>query len=164
LNCATTNFHHEKSNIALCAHRQFVASAQIHIQLPAQHLGDTTVLANRYNLSDSLLRCDSCFVDLRTIRKNVKECYSEITETASPIQLASACADNYINQGSTQTACSFYLPDDPVSGQICRMVFENAVTTLNIATGTGSTIITTSATSSSVFVYKYYASAWKRIQ
>jgi hypothetical protein len=128
------------------------AAAQVHMEFPPQHKGDTTVYAYPYNLVDSILRCDSCFLDLRTVRKNVVECATEVTSSSSPVQLTATCFDNLINQGITPMSCTFMLPESPVNGQICRLVFNNAVTTMVIA--------------DSVFTYKFYteASTWKRIQ
>ena len=142
-----------------------ISSAQVRTQFVPQNLGDFTLMANRYNLISAILSCDSCFVDVRTMRSSGTECASNIIETASPMQLDATCWDNLINQGSTQSTFVFKLPASPVNGQLCRLVFHNAVTTLGITDAGGSSLYSGSATSSSVFTYKYYsaASTWKRI-
>lgn len=144
----------------------YCLSAQIHIEYPSQRLGDTSVFSYRFDLTDSLLNCPTCLPTLKAIRANVVECVTVVTSTAEDIQLTSACFDNYIDQGSTQDETTFRLPASPVNGQICRLVFGNAVTDLSLANSGGSLLLHSSATSTSVFTYKYIsaASAWKRIQ
>lgn len=94
--------------------------------------------------------------------------YSTITSTTSPVTLTSDNADNFINQGGTQATFTFNLPATPYDGQVCRLAFNNIVTTLTIS-GNSTTLSGTAATAAAVgtrLEYKYYAAAtkWLRVQ
>lgn len=141
-------------------------AAQVHYEYPPQHKGDTTVYRYKYALPDSLLACESCVPDLRTIRLDAIECVNIVTDASEDIQLESGCYDNLINQGSTQAEISFRLPDAPQDGQLCRLVFHNAITDLTITTSGGSILLHSAATTSTVLTFKYFTeiTTWKRIQ
>lgn len=91
--------------------------------------------------------------------------YTNVTATGT-VTLTNAKQNNLINSGGTQASQTFNLPATPVDGQVCRLVFNNIVTTLTIS-GNGTTLSGTAATTAAVgtaLVYRYYASATKWIR
>jgi hypothetical protein len=99
-------------------------------------------------------------------RANTEQ-YNEVTSTTSPVTLSSTIPDNLINQGSTQATFTLNLPASPVDGQICRITYANAISTLTID-GNGTTILGSAVTTGvigSQRAFKYYAaaSAWIKL-
>jgi hypothetical protein len=97
----------------------------------------------------------------------LREDYNNVTSTTSPVTLSSTIPDNLINQGSTQATFTLNLPASPVDGQICRITYANAISTLTID-GNGETILGSAVTTGvigSQRAFKYYAaaSAWIKL-
>ena len=103
--------------------------------------------------------------DLRIQRFSEPGLYTNVTATGT-VTLTNAHQINLINSGGTQASQTFNLPATPVDGQVCRLVFNNIVTTLTIS-GNGTTLSGTAATTAAVgtaLVYRYYATATKWIR
>ncbi len=103
--------------------------------------------------------------DLRLHQITEPGLYTNVTATGT-VTLTNARQLNLINSGGTQATQTFNLPANPVDGQVCRLVFNNIVTTLTIS-GNGTTLSGTAATTAAVgtaLVYRYYATASKWIR
>jgi hypothetical protein len=99
------------------------------------------------------------FHDIKT------EPYNTITSTSSPQTLSSTTSDNLINQGSTQATFTFNLPASPVDGQVAKLTFVNAVTTLTIdgnGTSTVGTLPTSAMTGTQIIFKNYTGVGWVR--
>lgn len=102
------------------------------------------------------------------ISRNLQiEYYATETGTGT-VTASSTITDNLYNPGSLQATLTYNLPASPVDGQLCKITFNNTVTTLTVS-GNGNTLSGTAATSAAVgtaLEYKFYntVSAWIRIQ
>lgn len=103
--------------------------------------------------------------DLRIHQSRSMAMATNVTATGT-VTLTNVSVNNLINSGSTQATQTFNLPVTPVDGQLCRLVFNNIVTTLTIS-GNGTTLSGTAATTAAVgtrLEYRYYAAATKWIR
>ena len=117
--------------------------------------------------SASILANNRSIPDIFTVRENAIENYNTITSTSSPLNLNGLAPDYLIAQGGTQATFTFSLPATPDDGEICKLTFSTAVTTLTITAQGGITILGTAATTAAIgtqLEYKFYStiSAWIR--
>jgi len=125
------------------------------------------VYANDY--SSSILANNRSIPDIFTVRENNIENYTVISSTTSPVNLAGLPPDFLIAQGGTQATFTFSLPASPSDGQICKLTFSTAVTTLTITAQGGLTMLGTAPTTAAIgtqLEYKFYTSisAWVRVK
>ena len=86
------------------------------------------------------------------------ERYNNITSTTSPVTLSNTVSDNLINQGSTQATFTLNFPASPVDGQVLKITYNNAITTLTLD-GNGNTIVgsaVTTGVAGSQRAFKFY--------
>lgn len=127
------------------------------INFPAYASGTKEAADLSKTLSDyrPALATDGTLLDLL----NNVESYNTVTSTSSPQTLSSTKIDNLINQGSTQATFTLNLPGSPVDGQVCKITFNNAISSLTID-GNGNSIIGTTVTTAvagTQRVFKFYA-------
>lgn len=87
-----------------------------------------------------------------------QEAYNEITSTSSPQNLSNTYTDNLINQGGTQATFTLVFPGSPEDGQILKLTYNNAISTLTLD-GNGNTIVGTTVTTAvpgSQRIFKFY--------
>ena len=129
----------------------------------------STGLVYTADYSSSILANNSSIPDIFTVRENAIENYSTITSTTSPVNLNGVPPDYLIAQGSTQATFTFSLPASPVNGEVCKLTFANAVTTLTITAQGGITMLGTAPTTAVIgtqLEYKYYhtITSWIRVK
>jgi len=129
----------------------------------------STGLVYTADYSANILANNSSIPDIFTVRENAIENYSTITSTTSPVNLNGVPPDYLINQGSTQATFTFSLPASPVNGEVCKLTFANAVTTLTITAQGGITILGAAPTTAAIgtqLEYKYYhtITSWIRVK
>lgn len=95
-----------------------------------------------------------------------QEGYYEINSTSSPQNLSNTYSDNYINQGGTQATFTLVFPASPEDGQILKITYNNAISSLTLD-GNGNTIVGTTVTTAvagTQRIFKFYAgdSVWIR--
>lgn len=95
-----------------------------------------------------------------------QEAYYEINSTSSPQNLSDTYSDNFINQGGTQASFTLVFPASPEDGQILKITYNNAISSLTLD-GNGNTIVGTTVTTAvagSQRIFKFYAgdSVWIR--
>jgi hypothetical protein len=94
-----------------------------------------------------------------------REAYHTVTSTTSPDTLSQVYADNLINQGGTQATFTLALPSSPLDGQIAKLTFVNAITTLTIdgnGTSTVGALPTTAAVGTQIVFKNYTGIGWVR--
>jgi len=84
------------------------------------------------------------------------------------VTASSTITDNIYNPGGTQATLTYNLPASPLDGQVCKITFNDVVTTLTVS-GNGNTLSGTAATTAGVgtaLEYKYYhvVAEWIRRQ
>lgn len=129
----------------------------------------STGLVYTADYSSNILANNFSIPDIFTVRENAIENYSTITSTTSPVNLNGVPPDYLINQGSTQATFTFSLPASPVNGEVCKLTFANAVTTLTITAQGGITMLGTAPTTAAIgtqLEYKYYhtITSWIRVK
>lgn len=90
-------------------------------------------------------------------RANTEQ-YFTITSTSSPQTLSNTISDNLINQGGTQATFTLTFPASPVDGQVLKITYNNAITTLTLD-GNGNTIVgsaVTTGVAGSQRAFKFY--------
>lgn len=101
---------------------------------------------------------DGTVLDLNADTLLKKEKYFTITSTSSPQTLSNNFSDNLINQGSTQATFTLKFPASPVDGQVLKITYNNAITTLTLD-GNGNTIVgsaVTTGVAGSQRAFKFY--------
>ena len=91
-------------------------------------------------------------------RHSKVERYYTITSTSSPQTLSNNFSDNLINQGGTQATFTLKFPASPVDGQVLKITYNNAITTLTLD-GNGNTIVgsaVTTGVAGSQRAFKFY--------
>lgn len=86
------------------------------------------------------------------------EQYFTVTSTSSPQTLSNTISDNLINQGGTQATFTLTFPASPVDGQVLKITYNNAITTLTLD-GNGNTIVgsaVTTGVAGSQRAFKFY--------
>lgn len=101
---------------------------------------------------------DGTVLDLNVDTLLKKEKYFTITSTSSPQTLSNNFSDNLINQGGTQATFTLKFPASPVDGQVLKITYNNAITTLTLD-GNGNTIVgsaVTTGVAGSQRAFKFY--------
>jgi len=101
---------------------------------------------------------DGTVLDLNVDTLLKKEKYFTITSTSSPQTLSNNFSDNLINQGGTQATFTLTFPASPVDGQVLKITYNNAITTLTLD-GNGNTIVgsaVTTGVAGSQRAFKFY--------
>jgi len=101
---------------------------------------------------------DGAVLDLNVDTLLKKEKYFTITSTSSPQTLSNNFSDNLINQGGTQATFTLTFPASPVDGQVLKITYNNAITTLTLD-GNGNTIVgsaVTTGVAGSQRAFKFY--------
>ena len=111
-------------------------------------------LSKTDSVYDAVYATDGTLVE----RHDKIERYYTVTSTSSPQTLSNDYSDNLINQGGTQATFTLNFPASPVDGQVLKITYNNAITTLTLD-GNGNTIVgsaVTTGVAGSQRAFKFY--------